>query len=95
MLRNPSRGALGRCATGIFFRNSKKRPSPPPERSSERSCRGYPSIGEELVEEENGEEIAGEEVAGKEVAGEEIVGEKVVAGELAGEELLILMCVCE
>jgi hypothetical protein len=46
----------------------KKRPSSPqersPERSLERSCRGCPSVEEELVEEENGEEVAGKEVAG-------------------------------
>jgi hypothetical protein len=80
-----TRGALGRCATGIF-RNSKK--APPPERS----CCGCPSIGEDLLEEENGEEVTGEEVteeevAGEELAGKEVAGEEVVREEVVGEEL--------
>jgi hypothetical protein len=48
-------------ALRVFFSKLKKRP--PPERSPERSCRGCPFVGEELVEEENGEEVTGKEVA--------------------------------
>jgi hypothetical protein len=76
-----TRGALGRCATGIF-RNSKKAPTP------ERSCCGCPSVGEDLLEEENGEEVAGEEVAEEEVAEEEVTGEELAGKEVAGEEVV-------